>query len=48
MTQRRVGEQGADGGEAEVASASAVVAIDFQMIEEGTDETHVEILPAKR
>jgi hypothetical protein len=44
VTQRRVGEQRVDGGQAVVAGAHAVVAFMLQVIEEGADHHGVEVL----
>jgi hypothetical protein len=42
--QREVGEQGVDGGESVVAGLRCVVAVVFEVIEEGGDERRVEIV----
>ena len=47
MSQRRVGEQRVDGGQAVVAGAHAVVPFSFQVIEEGADHDRVEVLQAE-
>ena len=44
VAQRGVGEQRVDGGESVVAGAHAVVALAFEVIEEGADQHRVEVL----
>jgi hypothetical protein len=41
--QRHISEKGVDGGEADVATAGAIVAFLFEMIEEGAEERSVQI-----
>ena len=45
VAQRGVGEQRPDGGEAQVAGPRAVVALGFEVIEEGADHLGVEVVP---
>ena len=46
VAKRGVGEQRVDGGEPVVAGAHAVVAVNFEVVEEGADDHGVEVLDA--
>ena len=43
VAQRRVAEEGADGGQPGVAGAGAVVALVFEVVEEGADQRGVQV-----